>query len=184
MPNASVPSAPVQARHVNTGTALPRQPARPIGGGIAGVASKRRTGRHQGLQGPKPYNEWEFVYDITKDTPAPARGASRHSGHQANAATAPADNAPASAPSTTICHRSRCTLPASCLRRGYAASTAGKKLNALSPCFDDARPLQRTVLLRQRESRRVLHDHQLRRLRLQRFQARPDTRAPSDKADR
>lgn len=56
-----------------------------VGGGIAGVASKREQEGIKRYNEKKKYNEWEFVYDITKDpsrtggaagaTPAAAQGA-------------------------------------------------------------------------------------------------------------
>jgi hypothetical protein len=39
-----------------------------IGGGIAGVASKREQEGIKVYKDKTKYNEWEFVYDITKDT--------------------------------------------------------------------------------------------------------------------
>ncbi len=45
-----------------------------IGGGLAGVASKREQEGIKRFGGKKKYNEWEFVYDITKD-PALGGGA-------------------------------------------------------------------------------------------------------------
>jgi hypothetical protein len=38
-----------------------------IGGGIAGVASKREQEGIKIYNTKKKYNEWEFVYDVTKD---------------------------------------------------------------------------------------------------------------------
>jgi hypothetical protein len=38
-----------------------------IGGGIAGVASKREQEGIKIYNAKKKYNEWEFVYDVTKD---------------------------------------------------------------------------------------------------------------------
>jgi hypothetical protein len=51
----------------NTGTPLPPNPGQTIGGGIAGVASKREQEGIKVYGDRKKYNEWEFVYDITKD---------------------------------------------------------------------------------------------------------------------
>jgi hypothetical protein len=73
----------------NTGTPLPQQPAgQTIGGGIAGVASKLEQEGVKVYRDRTSYNEWEFVYDITKDT---ARGGA---GAQAtpNPAANPANN--------------------------------------------------------------------------------------------
>jgi hypothetical protein len=43
-----------------------------IGGGLAGVASKLEQEGIKSYNDHTAYNEWEFVYDMTKD---PARGA-------------------------------------------------------------------------------------------------------------
>lgn len=68
-----------------TTTAAPAPAAaQVVGGGIAGVASKREQEGIKIYNEKKKYNEWEFVYDITKDksrsgamvaAPAPAAGA-------------------------------------------------------------------------------------------------------------
>jgi hypothetical protein len=54
---------------------VPNAPAAPvaqaIGGGMAGVASKYEQGGIKVYKDRTSYNEWEFVYDVTKD---PARG--------------------------------------------------------------------------------------------------------------
>jgi hypothetical protein len=55
----------------NTGTALAPMQGQTVGGGIAGVASKREQDGIKSYKDRTPYNEWEFVYDITKD---PLRG--------------------------------------------------------------------------------------------------------------
>jgi hypothetical protein len=51
----------------NTGTALAPMQGQTVGGGIAGVASKREQDGIKSYKDRTPYNEWEFVYDITKD---------------------------------------------------------------------------------------------------------------------
>lgn len=51
----------------NTGTPV-APTAQTIGGGIAGVASKREQEGIKVYKDKTKYNEWEFVYDITKDT--------------------------------------------------------------------------------------------------------------------
>jgi len=51
----------------NTGTAQPAPVGQVIGGGIAGVASKREQEGIKVYRDKTKYNEWEFVYDITKD---------------------------------------------------------------------------------------------------------------------
>jgi hypothetical protein len=61
-----------------------------VGGGIAGVASKREQEGIKLYKEKKKYNEWEFVYDITKD---PARtgvapGAMPNGGNPLSAAAA------------------------------------------------------------------------------------------------
>jgi hypothetical protein len=58
-----------------TGTAPPAPAAgQTIGGGIAGVASKREQEGIKIYKDQKSYHKWEFVYDITKD-PARTGGA-------------------------------------------------------------------------------------------------------------
>jgi len=53
----------------NTGTPLPQQsPGQTIGGGMAGVASKVEQDGVKVYRDRTSYNEWEFVYDITKDS--------------------------------------------------------------------------------------------------------------------
>jgi hypothetical protein len=54
-----------------TGIAPPAATGQTIGGGIAGVASKREQEGIKVYREKTKYNEWEFVYDITKD---PSRG--------------------------------------------------------------------------------------------------------------
>jgi hypothetical protein len=51
-----------------TGTAPAATTGQTIGGGIAGVASKREQEGIKSYKDRTKYNEWEFVYDITKDT--------------------------------------------------------------------------------------------------------------------
>jgi hypothetical protein len=68
-----------------TGTA-----SQTIGGGMAGVASKYEQEGIKIYKEQKPYNKWEFVYDITKD---PARTG----GAQAPATPAPSGAAPGAA---------------------------------------------------------------------------------------
>ena len=59
----------------NTGTALGQNMGgQVIGGGIGGVASKAEREGIKIFNERTTYNEWEFVYDITKD---PARGGGR-----------------------------------------------------------------------------------------------------------
>jgi hypothetical protein len=72
-PTASPTAAPAAA----TATTNPQT----IGGGIAGVASKLEQKGIKLYKDKKKYNEWEFVYDITKDptrsavAPTPAANA-------------------------------------------------------------------------------------------------------------
>jgi hypothetical protein len=42
-----------------------------MGGGIAGVASKEEKDAIMVYQDRKKYNEWEFIYDPTKERPLP-----------------------------------------------------------------------------------------------------------------
>jgi hypothetical protein len=58
------PAAPPAA----AGTAPAPAMGQIIGGGIAGVASKREQEGIKVYKDKTKYNEWEFVYDITKDT--------------------------------------------------------------------------------------------------------------------
>jgi hypothetical protein len=51
----------------NTGTPVPAATPQAIGGGIAGVASKREQEGIKVYGDRTKYNEWEFVYDVTKD---------------------------------------------------------------------------------------------------------------------
>ncbi len=73
-----------QGQPVNGGTspagtpnAGPQQQV--IGAGLAGVASKREEDAIKTYNSKTAYNEWEFVYDVTKD-PKFARGAAGGSG--------------------------------------------------------------------------------------------------------
>ena len=63
-----VPGQPIQAQA--PGQAPGQNPGQSIGGGLAGVASKLEQEGIKRYKDRKLYNEWEFVYDITKD---PAR---------------------------------------------------------------------------------------------------------------
>jgi hypothetical protein len=72
-----------------------------VGGGIAGVASKLEQDGIKLYKDRTPYNEWEFVYDITKDT-SRAGAAQAQAGTQAAGAgtsplpgTSPPTNTPA-----------------------------------------------------------------------------------------
>ena len=49
------------------GSAPPQQQQNVIGAGIAGVASKKESESIKTINDHTKYNEWEFVYDITKD---------------------------------------------------------------------------------------------------------------------
>lgn len=49
------------------GSAPPQQQQNVIGAGIAGVASKKEAESIKTVNDHTKYNEWEFVYDITKD---------------------------------------------------------------------------------------------------------------------
>ncbi|HWF11365.1 MAG TPA: hypothetical protein VG297_23000 [Bryobacteraceae bacterium] len=72
----------------NTGTPLPQQPAgQTIGGGIAGVASKLEQEGVKVYRDRTSYNEWEFVYDITKDTSRGGAGAQATPNPAANPAS-------------------------------------------------------------------------------------------------
>lgn len=51
----------------NTGTALPGMGGTTVGGGIAGVASKLEQEGIKIYNQRTAYNEWEFIYDMSKD---------------------------------------------------------------------------------------------------------------------
>jgi hypothetical protein len=51
----------------NTGTALPGMGGTTVGGGIAGVASKLEQEGIKVYNQRTSYNEWEFIYDMSKD---------------------------------------------------------------------------------------------------------------------
>ncbi len=77
------------ANAATTGTTQGGSTGQVIGGGIAGVASKREQEGIKIYKERKKYNEWEFVYDITKDasrtggagaTPAAAQGQAGQTG--------------------------------------------------------------------------------------------------------
>jgi hypothetical protein len=77
----------------------PQQPQQQtIGGGIAGVATKLEQEGIKLYRERKAYNEWEFVYDITKD-PARGGGATPTTGTPA-AGAQPAGAQPASGQQT------------------------------------------------------------------------------------
>ncbi len=58
-----IPTNPVPT--AGTGAAQPI--GQTIGGGIGGIASKVEQEGIKRYNDKKKYNEWEFVYDITKD---------------------------------------------------------------------------------------------------------------------
>ena len=60
-PPGGIPGVPVAA------TATQTPVAQTIGGGIAGIASTRTQEGIKVYKDKKKYNEWEFVYDVTKD---------------------------------------------------------------------------------------------------------------------
>ncbi len=73
-PNGSAAAPPV-----NTGATPQAAAAAPtIGGGIAGVASKREQEGIKVYKDKTKYNEWEFVYDISKDPVPHRRRSERH----------------------------------------------------------------------------------------------------------
>jgi hypothetical protein len=61
------------------GSAPPQQQGNVIGAGIAGVASKKESESIKTVNDHTKYNEWEFVYDITKD-PTRQQGAAGAAG--------------------------------------------------------------------------------------------------------
>jgi hypothetical protein len=72
--NAVLGAAAAQAAN-NTGTPLPAATGTIVGGGIAGVASKREQEGIKTYGDRTKYNEWEFVYDISKDKARTGAGA-------------------------------------------------------------------------------------------------------------
>lgn len=71
---------PIPAANQTTGT-IAATTGQVVGGGVAGVASKREQEGIKVYHDKKKYNEWEFVYDITKDptrtggaVPTPGQG--------------------------------------------------------------------------------------------------------------
>jgi len=85
----------------NTGTALAPMAGQTIGGGIAGVATKLEQDGIKSYRDRTAYNEWEFVYDITKDTTR-GGGAQQQTGTQTqNGAPTSPNTAPAASGSTT-----------------------------------------------------------------------------------
>ena len=93
-PPPTAPPAPAAAAPV-------AQAAPVIGGGIAGVASKREQQGIKVYNEKKKYNEWEFVYDISKDksrtggaVPPPAPCATPPAGQQATTPAATTRNHP------------------------------------------------------------------------------------------
>jgi len=103
---------PQQATGGLTAPAAAAQPAtQQIGGGIAGVASNLKQEGIKVYKDQKPYNKWEFVYDITQDksrggggigaAPQPPAGAAPPTGAfgATGATTSPATSA---APGSTL----------------------------------------------------------------------------------
>jgi hypothetical protein len=93
----SLTSAPAAAGTATT-TAAGQQT---IGAGLAGVASKREQEGIKTYNQRKKYNEWEFVYDISKDPSknpnANMAGAAGGSGGQGKSGSS-GGNTPASSP--------------------------------------------------------------------------------------
>lgn len=106
-PLTATTSASTAATPAPAAPAAPVAQAAPvIGGGIAGVASKREQEGIKVYNKKKKYNEWEFVYDISKDKSRSAAGttqtaAGAATGQQAGqqpAAATPPSTAPTSTP--------------------------------------------------------------------------------------
>jgi hypothetical protein len=89
----------------NTGTPTAPMGGQVVGGGMAGVASKLEQDGIKVYKDRTPYNEWEFVYDITKDTsrggaagaqsPAPAQNGANPTNPTATPGTPAAPATPA-----------------------------------------------------------------------------------------
>lgn len=97
---AATPPAAATA-NVPTGGIGGGQQAQVIGAGIAGVASTKEQAGIKTINDRSKYNEWEFVYDITKD-PARAggRGAQGATGPQNNMGGPPGRGGPTPGPTT------------------------------------------------------------------------------------
>jgi hypothetical protein len=90
----------------NTGTALAPMGGQTVGGGIAGVASKLEQDGIKLYKDRTPYNEWEFVYDVTKDTSragaAQAQAGTQAAGASPSPGTSPLPGTiPTASPATT-----------------------------------------------------------------------------------
>jgi hypothetical protein len=66
-PTAGAGTATTGGLTNNTGTALPGMGGTTVGGGIAGVASKLEQEGIKVYNQRTAYNEWEFIYDMSKD---------------------------------------------------------------------------------------------------------------------
>jgi hypothetical protein len=75
------PGAATQPNNTPT-AATTQQATQIIGGGIAGVASKREQEGIKVYREKSKYNEWEFVYDITKDSSRATPGGAVPNGAQ------------------------------------------------------------------------------------------------------
>jgi hypothetical protein len=80
--DASGNPIPASSATAATGVAQPAAAAPTIGGGLAGVASKREQEGIKVYKDRSKYNEWEFVYDITKDQSRAGAGGQQQSQQQ------------------------------------------------------------------------------------------------------
>ncbi|HYA16441.1 MAG TPA: hypothetical protein VEF06_03190, partial [Bryobacteraceae bacterium] len=99
-PVAGTATSSLQTPAGSTGQPVAAQPVagQAVGGGIAGIASKVEQEGIKRYRDRKLYNEWEFVYDITKDSGrAGAPGQQQQPGAAAGTAAAAAGANPAGA---------------------------------------------------------------------------------------
>jgi hypothetical protein len=66
-PQTATPPGGIPGTAVATTAATQTPVTQTIGGGIAGIASTRTQEGIKVYNDKKKYNEWEFVYDVTKD---------------------------------------------------------------------------------------------------------------------
>lgn len=66
-PQTAATAGGVAGTPVATTAAIQTPATQTIGGGIAGIASTRTQEGIKVYKDKKKYNEWEFVYDVTKD---------------------------------------------------------------------------------------------------------------------
>lgn len=107
-PRANSPVAMQGAQGIGSGTSTPGistssslsnsgSQSQPIGAGLAGVASKREQDAIKTFNSHSRYNEWEFIFDVTKD-PKLSKGAAGATGGTGNPGAPPVPNIPGALP--------------------------------------------------------------------------------------